>query len=370
MVDIPLYTSKINYLKSINAGDEAIRCLIAADYNENITMGTPLKILTNEEFELIKKEQLLISTPTIISSYIIDKTMRTSRFSNINEKKAALDNAAILFNENPAYSLGNIIPELANVCSENPLKNTPFNGENFMNSVAEIKADSFLSDSRLEVKIAQEEGMNEAFIDHIYLSEIDTEIISNNNLTVDLVDNIVFKNMFLNKVFSWNGDNNSFLSIHSFKRGEFVSLYEGLALYYADQQFNSRNKATNCNPATLSNCSYPENYGEYGLLISYLLSDVTDELRNEKKSKMIEFIDNLELYNTNGCGVEWSTVSYKQREMSNICIEKAFNETQFTDVSNTVLSWNDIKNNWTTIKNDYVGNINYTSKKHINETIQ
>jgi len=59
-------------------------------------------------------------------------------------------------------------------------------------------------------------------------------------------------------------------------------------------------KTTTCNPANIDDsCIYPDNYGEYGLLISYILSGKDAVERNAKTARFSGFLISLEEYTAN-----------------------------------------------------------------------
>jgi len=373
LAELPLFSNKNEFFKNQHSGSIHMRCLLAVDYSEHQRSGTAV-VLTQDEITSITNEQALLTTPNIISPYVIDKVMREATINNSTRKKAIMEQAVTFYDSFPPFSEG-VEQALEAVCD---LSNE-IAGDNYMKSATKIDKISKdlvnypmnLSTSKLEIGFSQINGKNEAFVDNIQFYGIDVANTAQNTVTKDVVDNIVLKNMLLNRVFGWNNDQNSLLSINSLKQGKFTTLYEGTAIYFANQKFNSRSKSTSCNPANIDDsCIYPENYGEYGLLISYLLSGNDTAERNAKTAQFTGFLISLEQYNTQGCDVQWRDVSFDKVKMSDVCIEKAFNNAKFTKRDGSELAWSDLKTNWDAIKADYITDVGYTSNKSANEVIQ
>jgi len=359
----PLYSSMNNYKYNLHGGSNIVNCMAAIEYDDHINSGGSLMVLTSDDVLAITAAQLLKTVPTKISPEVINTVLRAATLNNETRKNDIVDDAVFkhkLYDNHFIDAESNA--RLEDICKG---RSEEYNIE--MNSLVAI---SNAKIKMLEVEISKESRTTKAYQNRILLTGFNLEDSSKNKITSDIIENVLIKHMILNKVFNWNGDGYSFLSKHSFMNGTFTGLYEGIAIHYAKQNFSERGAVSQCNPANLSSdCSYPQVYGDYGLMVSYILSadNTLDQLN--KATKLIDFIKSLETYNATGCDVEWSEVNNDQVLMSDTCIEKAFDASGFTKIDGSALTWNDLSTNWSTIKNNYIENPLYVSGNSAREIL-
>lgn len=370
------YTDATEALNQMIDVQPAFNCLIAMDYSNKMNYGGNLNVISENMYNEIEALLVLQDIDPDGLEYLqypinsaINQAVRKIVNNDINEKIRMIDNAYNYFKSNTSIIANNYNdPFLKYSCYD------PFATDKFLKSLVAVKESKNSIGNKIEVKYDNADGLNNANILNIELYNFSGSNDNDkdfNKLTHDIVDNIMYKHLFLNKIFGYNGDEDSYISINSFKSGEFVGLYEGLALYHADQYFNSKANYT-CNAASLNGCLYNgtgENYGSYGLMISYLLSGYDDTERDEKKLALSNFIDNLKNNAANGCGVDWSAVNYNQVEMSNICIKDAFDNAGFTKPLGTPLTWDDLKTEWTDLMDEYKNDSTYVSDKFQNSKL-
>lgn len=350
-----LFSSAEFFIYNLHAGSNMVNCMVAIDYDNHINFATPLEILTAEEALSITSAQAEKSIPTKISSEVINKVLRVATLDNVLRKNDLTSDAIWKYEQYDGYFTdAESNNRLQDICHGDSVA---YNQK--MKSLVKI---SNTKVKMLEVEISQESKTTRAYQNRLVLTGLNLEEPTENKITLDIIHNVLIKNMILNRIFNWNGDGYSYLSKHSFINGEFTGLFEGIAAYQADQNFTHRSAASTCNPAKLTNgCSYPQVYADSALMVSYLLSSDTTLEQLNKEKKLVSFIKSLETYNAVGCDVEWDAVSHDQVQMSNSCIEKAFDATEFTKIDGSILTWNDLSTNWFTIRANLVENPFFTS---------
>lgn len=368
-----------DFADSLYSGSNAVSCLISLDYS-NYLLGDPLSIITDDEAAMITTMQAERNDPMKLSPYVINKVMRDYTLANDVNKRNITLNSISYFSANPsAFTDAEINDSLEYMC-----KGRSEDYTYYLNSITTtyneiLSGSTSPSDENvpIEVEISPSESSTYATQNKIVLTGLGTTDVAENLITKDLINNLLVKQMILNKIFNWNGDGYSYLSKHSFVNSEFTGLFEGIASHYALQNYTVRTESTSCNPVDVTSvtngCSYPQVYGDYGLFVAYLQSatnaGINTEILEAKQDNLLNFISSLETYNAVGCGLEWSDVGYDQVEMSNKCLEVAFDAADFTTPSGESLTWNDLKTNWFTYLNEYQSDLTALPLVNTNENI-
>lgn len=360
-----LFSDRSDFINNLYSGNAALNCLIAIDYENNLNNGAALEILTSQEALDIKAAQDLLSAPEKVSQNVINNIMRIATLNNTIRKTEILPDAVVkyrtdsnLFNESEENS------NLAHICGG---KSQEYNS--YMTAMGNIYDNKVKT---LEVEFKRTKGLTKAYQNKLMLTGFNVVNPEDGLLTPDLIDNLLVKQMILNRIFNWNGDEGSYLSKYSFTEGKFFGLYEGIAVHFANQNISDRNNSHFCNVTFLNSaCKFPEVYGDSGLFISYLLSAPNgDTLEQIAKEEALEkFIKDLEVVNVQGCGVNWVDVNNDQVVMSDTCIEKTFNDAGFTHIDGTALTWDDLSVNYLSYLEDYKSVPTHVSSNSARETL-
>lgn len=345
-----------------HGGSNAVNCVAAIDYYQ-VQEGDTARVLNTTELTAISLAQSTLSDPTVISPQAFNKVLRLESFNDPARRSKLVELASEKFDDwLPIFEYSQTLDELNLICAGSVEEYA-----SFMKSITRLHENK---KKTLEINITKESGITESYQDKIVIAGLDMDNVENSEVSIDVIDNLVIKNMILNKIFSWNGDGYSYLSKHSFKNGAFTGLYEGIASYLAYQKYSSRDTTSTCNPAKLSDaCTYPQVYGDYGLMIAYMISADTTFKRLDTEDKLAELVISLANYNTNGCGITWESVLHDQVKMSDHCIEKAFDETNFIKPDGSSLTWDDLQNNWFSLIEEYRLYPQNIPRNGINETL-
>lgn len=179
-----------------------------------------------------------------------------------------------------------------------------------------------------------------------------SQLISSDKLiTHRMTQNYIAQFAFLNSVYDWNEDWGANFSIEDLRDGKYRAIYHGFSQYFANQNFADPSTDNKCNPFATEkgDCSFPNNYGSYGLLYEVMMSGDSGTPA-EATSALSNLLSNLKATAYGDCSIE----PLENETSADACIRGAFDSAGFVDSLGNPITIKNIQDNWEQIKGDYV----------------